>query len=76
MARCKNVGGALAGASGGDGGDDKPHRLIAAEKGKKVVTKKRKIADRDTKIARAIAVTTEVGGPRGTLRIRSKLLSA
>jgi len=54
MARCKNVGGALAGDLGGDGGDDRPCRLTGAEKGKKVVTKKRKIVDRDTKIARAV----------------------
>ena len=45
MARCKNVGGAptstQGGAPGGDGGDDiRPRRRTAAEKGKKVVSKK------------------------------------
>ena len=76
MARCKNVGGALAGASGGGDGDDRPRHLTAAEKGKKVITKKRKIVDRDTETARAVADATEVGGRRGALRIGSQLSPA
>jgi len=45
MARCKNVSGPTAGSGGtpgGDGGDDRPRRLTAAEKGKrkKVMTRR------------------------------------
>ena len=46
MARCKNISGPTAGSGGtpaGDGGDDRPRHLTAADKGKgkKVATKKR-----------------------------------
>jgi hypothetical protein len=83
MACCKNVGGApasaLGGALGGDRGDDRPCQFTAAEKGKKVVNKKRKITDREVEIARAVAAAAEVaeaGGHRGSLQIGSKLSSA
>jgi hypothetical protein len=52
MAHCKNVVGAPAGALGGYCGDNKPCHLTTNEKGKKVVTKKRKIVDRDTETIR------------------------
>jgi hypothetical protein len=79
MAHCKNVGGALAGASGVDNGDDRPCRLTTIENGKKVVSKKRKITDRDTEIARVVAAAVEaaeVGGHRGSLMIGCELSSA
>jgi len=52
MARCKNVSGLRDGSGGtprGDGGDDRPCRFIAVEKGKgkKVLAKKRKASDRE-----------------------------
>ena len=55
MAYCKNVSGPTTGSGGtpgGDGGDDRPCRLTAAEKGKgkKVMTKKRKTNDREAEI--------------------------
>jgi hypothetical protein len=78
MACCRNIGGAPARALGGDSGDDRPRRLIAAEKGKKVVTKKRKIADRDTETARVVvgaSKAAEAGCRRGILRIGSELSS-
>jgi hypothetical protein len=64
---------------GGEGGDDRPCHLTAIEKGKKVVTKKRKIADRDTEMARAFAAAAKSAKAccrRGALRIGSELLSA
>ena len=78
MAYCKNVGGAPAGASRGDGGDERPCCLTVAKKGKKVVIKKRKITDRDTKTARAVAVvddSVEASSRRCSLRIASELSS-
>jgi hypothetical protein len=41
------------GAVGGDGRGDRPRRFIAAEKGKKVVSKKHKITKAE--VARAVA---------------------
>jgi len=83
MARCKNVSGApassRAGTPGGDGGDDRPRCLTTSEKGKKVVSKKRKSTNRDTEAARVVAIAVEAaeaGGRRGTLRIGSELSSA
>jgi len=82
MACCKNIGGApasaLGGAPGGDG-DDRPRRLTAIEKGKKVVSKKRKVSDREAEAARAVPAAAEVAegeGRRGSLRIGSELMSA
>jgi hypothetical protein len=76
MAHCKNVGGAPIGASGGDGGDDGPHHLTTAEKGKKVVSKKTKITNKETETARAVIAIAEASGRRGTLRIGTELSSA
>jgi len=84
MARCKNVSGPTAasgGTPGGDGGDDKPHRLTAVEKGKgkKVMTKKRKASDREAEIAKAVAAATEAaerGCRSGALRIGSDITLA
>jgi len=60
MARTKNVSGLAAGSRGspgGDGGNDPPRRLSAAEKGKgkKLATKKRKASDREAEVAEAVA---------------------
>jgi hypothetical protein len=79
MAHCQNIVGALVGALGGDYGDNRPRHLTTAEKGKKVVTKKRKIVDRDTETIRAVAAAAEaakVGGHKGALRIGFELSSA
>ena len=81
MARCKNVSGPTAGSggtTGGDGGDDRPHHLTAAEKGKgkKVARKKRKASDREAEIAEAVAAAAEAaerGGRSGALWIGSDL---
>ena len=80
MAHCKNVGGS-AGTPRGDGGDDKPRRLMAAEKGKgkKVMTKKRKTNDHEAEIAEAVAVAVEAaerGGHSCALQIGSDLMPA
>jgi hypothetical protein len=83
MARCKNVSGPTAGSGGtpgGDGGDDQPRRLTAAEKGKgkKLATKKRKASDREAEVAEAVAATAEAaerGGRSGALRIGADLTS-
>ena len=79
MARCKNVSGPTAGSGGtpgGDGGNDRPRPLTAAEKGKrkKVMTKKRKASDREAEVAEAEAA--ERGGCSGALRIGSELTPA
>ena len=84
MARCKNVScliGGSGGTPGGDGGDNRPHRLTAAEKGKgkKVLAKKRKASDHEAEVARAVAAAAEAaeaGGRSGSLRIGSKLSTA
>ena len=83
MAHCKNVSGPTAGSGGtprGDGGDDRPHWLSAAEKGKgkKVLAKKRKASDREAEAARAVAAAAEAaeaGGRSGSLQIVSKLMA-
>jgi len=74
MACCKNIGGGPASGRGGtpigDGCDDRPCCFIAAEKGKKVISKKRKASDREAEVARAVAAAaeaTEAGGRRGSL---------
>jgi hypothetical protein len=64
MACCKNVSGPTAssgGTLGGDGGDDRPRRPIAVEKGKgkKVMTNKRKASDREAEVAKAGAAAAE-----------------
>jgi hypothetical protein len=84
MARCKNVSGPTAGSGGtpgGDGGDDRPRRFIAVEKGngKKVLAKKRKATDQEAEIAEAVAAAAEAaerGGRSGALRIGSDLMPA
>ena len=84
MAHCKNVSGPTAGSGGtpgGDGGDDRPRRLIVVEKGKgkKVMTKKRKASDREAEVAEAVAAAAEAsecGGRSGALRIGSDLMPA
>ena len=84
MACCKNVSGPTDGSGGtpgGDGGDDRPHRLTAAQKGKgkKVMTKKRKASDREVEVAEAVAAAAEAaerGGRSGALRIGSDLTPA
>jgi len=81
MARCNNVSGSTGGSGGtprGDGGDDKPHRFTATEKGKgkKVLAKKRKASDCEAEVARAVAAAAEaaeVGGRSGSLWIGSEL---
>jgi hypothetical protein len=58
LARYKNVSGPTAsagGSPGGDGGGDPPCRLSAAEKGKKLATKKRKASDSEAEVAEAVA---------------------
>ena len=82
MTRCKNVSGPASGGGGtlgDDGGGDRPRRFTAAEKGKKVLAKKRKASDGEVEVARAVAVAAEaakVGGHRGSLRIGSELMTA
>jgi len=81
MARTKNVSGPAAGSGGspgGDGGNDPPRRLSAAEKGKgkKLATKKRKASDREAEVAEAVAAAAEAaerGGRSGALRIGDDL---
>jgi len=79
MAHCKNVGGVLActlgGAPGGDGGD-RPHCFTVGEKRKKVVSKKRKVSDREAEATRVVAAVAEavyIGGQRASLWIGSEL---
>ena len=65
MARCKNVSGPTAGSGGTlgrNGGDDRPRRLTTVEKGKgkKVMTKKRIVSDREAEVAEAVAAAAEV----------------
>jgi len=84
MACCKNVSGLIAGSGGtpGDnGGDDRPRRLTAAEKGKgkKVLAKKRKASDQEAEVARAVAAAAEAveaGGRQGSLWIGFELTTA
>jgi len=81
MARTKNVSGPAAGSRGspgGDGGNDPPRRLSAAEKGKckKLATKKRKASDREAEVAEAVAAAAEAaerGGGSGALRLEDDL---
>jgi len=81
IAHCKNIYDPTSGSCGtprGDGGDDRPHRLIAAEKGKvkKVLAKKRKASNHEAEVARAVAAAVdaaEVGGCSGSHQIGSEL---
>ena len=76
MARCKNISGLTGGSGGtpgGNGGDDRPHRITAAEKGKgkKVLAKKRKAGGGEEEVAMAVVAAAEAGGRSRALRIRS-----
>ena len=81
MACCKNVSGLTSGSGvtpRGDGGDDRPRRFTAAEKGKgkKVLAKKRKVGDREAEVVMAVAAAVEaaeVGSRSGSPRIGSDL---